>query len=74
MTFPNITAGRQDTSRQGRRRVSSAARRVGTRLISQPLTDRGHHHIDDCWRSAGVITTPTRPRLAQATHHKQIGS
>jgi hypothetical protein len=75
MTFPNITAGRQDTSRLGRRRVSSAARRFGTRLISQPLTDRGQPATStNCRRSAGVITTPTRPRLAQATHHKQIGS
>jgi hypothetical protein len=36
----NITADQEDTSRQGRRRVSTAAHKVGTRLISQPLTDR----------------------------------
>ena len=42
MAFPDITADRQDTSRQGRRRVSSAARGVGTRLIGLGLIDRGH--------------------------------
>jgi hypothetical protein len=74
MVFPDITAGRQDTSRLSCRRVSSAARRVGTRLISQPLTDRGQPAtLTICWRSAGVIATP-RPRVAQTAHHKQIGS
>jgi hypothetical protein len=74
MAIPEITAVRQDTPRLSRRRVSSAARRVGTRLISQPLTDRGEPAtLTICWRSAGVITTP-RPRVAQTAHHKQIGS
>jgi hypothetical protein len=41
MVMPEITTVRQDTPQMGRRRVSSAARGVGTRLISQPLTDRG---------------------------------
>jgi hypothetical protein len=75
MAFHNITAVPQDTSRLGRRRVSSAARRVGTRLIRQPLTDRVQPATSTiCRRFAGVIPSCPRPRVAQAAHHKQIGS
>jgi hypothetical protein len=75
MASPDITAGRQDIPRMGRRRVSSAARRVGTRLVGQPLTDRGlPATLTISRRSAGVIPSSPRPRVAQAAHHKQIGS
>jgi hypothetical protein len=75
MVIPEITTVRQDTPQMGHRRVSSAARGVGTRLISQPLTDRGQPAtLTICRRSAGVITSSPRQRVAQAAHHKQIGS
>jgi hypothetical protein len=75
MVLPEITTVRQDIPRMGRRRVSLEARRVGTRLIRQPLTDRGQPAtLTICRRSAGVIASSTRPRVAQAAHHKQIGS
>jgi hypothetical protein len=75
MALPDITADQQDTPRMGRRWVSLAARGVGTRLISQPLTDRVQPAtLTSCRRSAGVIASSTRPRVAQAAHHKQIGS
>jgi hypothetical protein len=75
MVIREITTVRQDTPQIGRRRVSSAARRVGTRLISQPLTDRVQPAtLTICRHSAGVIPSSSRPRVAQAAHHKQIGS
>jgi len=65
MAFTDITAGRQDTRRMDRRRVSLAARGVRTRLINQPLTDRVQPAtLTICRRSAGVITSSTRPRAA----------
>jgi hypothetical protein len=67
IAIPEITAVRQDTPRIGRRRVSLAARGVGTRLISQPLTDRGQPAtLTISRRSAGVITSSPRQRVAQA--------
>jgi hypothetical protein len=47
MVIPEVTTVRQDTSRIGRRRVSSAAR--GSDSTDQPAADRSRStsHIDD---------------------------
>jgi ribosome-binding protein aMBF1 (putative translation factor) len=67
MASTDITTVWQDTSRMGRRRVSLAARGVGTRLISQPLTDRTQPAtLTISRRSAGVMTSSPRQRVAQA--------
>jgi hypothetical protein len=75
MTLPCITTGRQDTPRLSCRRVCFASS-LGSNSTDRAAADRSRstRHIDICWRSAGLIPSSPRPRVAQAPHHKQIGS
>jgi hypothetical protein len=75
MTLPCVTTGRQDTRRLSCRRVRFAGS-LGSNSTDRAAADRSRstRHIDICWHFAGLIPSSPRPRVAQAAHHKQIGS
>jgi hypothetical protein len=75
MISVDITTRRQDTPRLRRRPVCLAGSlRPNSTDRAGADRSRSTSHIDICWRSVGVITSSSRPRAAQAAHHKQIGT